>query len=86
MIRPSTSPCGSPIILVLKKDQTWRMCIDYRSLNKITINNRYPLPQIDDVLDQLQGERFFTKLDLRSEYHQVQIKEEEIWKTTLKIR
>jgi len=86
VIRPSTSPCGSPIILVLKKDQTWRMCIDYRSLNKITINNRYPLPQIDDVLDQLQGERFFTKLDLRSEYHQVQIKEEEIWKTTLKIR
>jgi hypothetical protein len=53
VIRPSTSPCGSPIIIVPKKDGTWRMCIDYRALNKITLKNRYPLPRIDDLLDQL---------------------------------
>jgi hypothetical protein len=80
VIRPSTSPCGSPIIIVPKKDGTWRMCIDYRALNKITLKNQYPLPRIDDLLDQLHHDKYFTKLDLKSGYHQVQVKEEDTWK------
>eukprot|EP00253_Pinus_taeda_P024048 PITA_24048 len=67
----STSPCGSPIIIVPKKDGTWRICIDYRALNKITLKNRYPLPRIDDLLHQLQQAKYFTKMDLKSRYHQV---------------
>nr|CAD1831224.1 unnamed protein product [Ananas comosus var. bracteatus] len=72
-IKPSSSPCDYPNVLVPKKDGGWRMCIDYRALNKITIKNRYPLPRIDDLLDQLKHARYFTKLDLNSSYHQVQI-------------
>jgi hypothetical protein len=72
-IRPKSSPCGSSIVLVQKKDRTWRLCIDYRALNKITVMNRYPIPRIDDLLDQLKGENLFKNIDLRSDYHQVPI-------------
>nr|CAD1816988.1 unnamed protein product [Ananas comosus var. bracteatus] len=85
-IKPSSSPYGSPIVFVPKKDGGWRMCIDYRALNKITIKNRYPLPRIDDLLDQLKHARYFTKLDLKSGYHQVQIREDDTWKTAFKTR
>jgi len=76
-IKPSTSPCGSPIILVRKKNGSWRMCIDYRALKKITIKNRYPLPCKDDLLDQLKEVVYFTKLNLHSGYHQVKFAEQD---------
>jgi hypothetical protein len=75
VIRSSSSPCGSLIVMVPKKDGTWRMCVGYRALNKITVKNRYPLPHTDDLLDQLKNVAYFTKLDLRSEYHQMRVTE-----------
>jgi hypothetical protein len=83
-IKPSSSAFGSPIVLVQKKDETWRLYIDYRALNKITIRNRYPIPKIDDLLDQLKGEKFFSKIDLKSGYHQIPIEPTDVWKTTFK--
>ncbi|GKB81871.1 putative reverse transcriptase domain-containing protein [Tanacetum coccineum] len=77
-IRPSSSPWGAPVLFVKKKDGSFRMCIDYRELNKLTINNRYPLPRIDDLFDQLQGSSVYSKIDLRSGYHQLRIREEDI--------
>jgi hypothetical protein len=74
-IRPSNSPWGAPVLFVKKKDGTLRLCIDYRQLNKVTVKNRYSLPQIDDLFDQLKGARVFSKIDLRSGYHQLRIKE-----------
>ena len=63
-IRPSTSPWGAPVLFVKKKDGTLRLCIDYRQLNKVTIKNKYPLPRIDDLFDQLQGAEYFSKIEL----------------------
>ncbi|KAJ0588019.1 putative nucleotidyltransferase, Ribonuclease H [Helianthus annuus] len=85
-IRPSTSPWGAPILFVKKNDGSYKMCIDYRELNKLTIKNRYPLPRIDDLFDQLQGATCFSKIDLRSGYHQLRIQEEDIPKTAFRTR
>ena len=73
-------------MLVQKKDGTWRLCIDYRALNKITVRNRYPIPRIDDLLDQLKGAKYFSKIDLKSGYHQVPIEYTDIWKIAFKSR
>jgi len=83
-IRPSNSPWG--VLFVKKKDGTFCLCIDYRQLNKVTMKNRYPLPRIDDLFDQLKGARVFSKIDLRSRYHQLRIKEQDIQKTTFRTR
>jgi hypothetical protein len=83
-IRQSSSPCGSSIILAQKKDGTWRLCINYWAMNKITVQNRYPIPRIDDLLDQLKGEKYFSKINLKSGYHQVPIEPSDVWKTAFK--
>ncbi|KAI3742464.1 hypothetical protein L1987_60147 [Smallanthus sonchifolius] len=85
-IRPSSSPCGAPVLFVKKKDGIFRMCIDYRELNKVTIKNCYPLPHIDDLFDQLQGSSFYSKIDIRSGYHQLRVRDEDISKTAFRTR
>ncbi|GJT10115.1 putative reverse transcriptase domain-containing protein, partial [Tanacetum coccineum] len=85
-IRPSSSPWGAPVLFVKKKDGSFRMCIDYRELNKLTMKNRYPLPRIDDLFDQLQGSSVYSKIDLRSGYHQLRVREEDILKTAFRTR
>ena len=85
-IRPSNSPCGAPMLFVKMKDGTWRLCIDYRQLNKVTIRNKYTLPRIDDLFDQLQGVKVFSKIDLRSGYYQLRIRESDIPKTAFRTR
>ena len=77
-IRPSVLPWGAPVLFVKKKDGSMRMCIDYRKLNKVTIKNKYPLPRIDDLFDQLQGAKVFSKIDLRSGYHQLRIRASDV--------
>jgi hypothetical protein len=81
-IRPSSSPFTSSMVLVKKKDATLRMCIDYRELNKNTIKNRYSIPRIDELIDELHGEVYFLKINLRSGYHQIQVREEDIHNTS----
>ncbi|GJR84113.1 putative reverse transcriptase domain-containing protein [Tanacetum coccineum] len=85
-IHPSSSSWGAPVFFVQKKDRSFRMCIDYRELNKLTVKNRYSLPRIDDLFDQLQGSSVYSKIDLRSGYHQLRIKEEDIPITTFRTR
>jgi hypothetical protein len=85
-IRPSVSPWGAPILFVKKKDGTLRLCIEFRQLNESIVKNKYPLPRIDDLFDQLRGENIFSNIDLRSRYHQVRIKEEGIHNTTFRTR
>ncbi|GKF74841.1 putative reverse transcriptase domain-containing protein [Tanacetum coccineum] len=83
-IRPSSSPWGAPVLFVKKKDGYFRMCIDYRELNKLTVKNRYPLSRIDDLFDQLQGSSVYSKIDLRSGYHQLRVRDEDIPKTAFR--
>ncbi|GJT36963.1 putative reverse transcriptase domain-containing protein [Tanacetum coccineum] len=85
-IRPSHSPWGAPVLFVKKKDSSMRMCIDYRELNKLTVKNRYPLPRIDDLFDQLQGTRYLSKIYLWSGYHQLRVHEDDIPKTAFRMR
>nr|GEZ68199.1 putative reverse transcriptase domain-containing protein [Tanacetum cinerariifolium] len=85
-IRPSVSPWGAPVLFDKKNDGSIRLCMDYRELNKITIRNRYPLPRIDDLFDQLQGAMHFSKIDLRSSYHQLRVKEQDVSKTAFRTR
>ena len=85
-IRPSTSPWGAPLLFVKKKDGSLRLCIDYRKLNRVTVKNRYPLPRIDDLFDQLRGAKVFSKIDLRSGYHQLRIRESDIATTAFRSR
>ncbi|RVW97780.1 Transposon Ty3-I Gag-Pol polyprotein [Vitis vinifera] len=85
-IRPSVSPWGAPVLFVKKKDGSMRLCIDYRELNKVTVRNKYPLPRIDDLFDQLQGACVFSKIDLRSGYHQLRVRGEDVPKTAFRTR
>ena len=85
-IRPSTSLWGAPVLFAKKKDRTLRLCIDYRQLNRVTIKNRYPLPRIDDLFDQLRGAPVYFKIDLCTGYHQVRVRETNIPKTAFKTR
>ncbi|GJT31461.1 putative reverse transcriptase domain-containing protein [Tanacetum coccineum] len=85
-IRPSSSPWGAPVLFFKKKDGSFRMCIDYHELNKLTVKNRYPLPRIDDLFDQLQGSNIYSKIDLRLGYHQLRVREQDIPKTAFRTR
>nr|GFB77779.1 putative reverse transcriptase domain-containing protein [Tanacetum cinerariifolium] len=85
-IRPSSSPWGAPVLFVKKKDGSFRMCIDYQELNKLTVKNRYPLPRVDDLFEQLQGSSICSKIDLRSGYHQLRVREQDISRTEFRTR
>ena len=85
-IRPSTSPWGAPVLFAKKKDKTLRLCIDYQQLNRVTIKNRYPLPRIDVLFDQFRGAQVYSKIDLRTGYHQLRVRETDIPKTAFRTR
>jgi len=85
-IRPSVSLWGALVLLVKKKDGSMRLCLDYRHLNKVTVKNRYPLPRIDDLMDQLVGAEVFSKIELRSRYHHIRVKAEDVSKTAFMTR
>jgi hypothetical protein len=85
-IRPNASPWGSPALIVPKKDGTQCLCVDYRALNAVTIKNKYPLPRIDDLMDQLRQAKYFSKVDLQSGYHHMKIRLEDIHKTAFVTR
>ena len=80
MVQPSSSPFCSPVLLVQKKDGSYCMCVDYRALNKNTIKNRFPVPRIEDLFDKLQGSSYFSRIDLKSGYHQICIVPEDVHK------
>jgi hypothetical protein len=85
-MKPSSSPWGAPILFLNKKDGVFRLCVDYRALNKVTIKNSYPLPLIDDICDRLTSAKFFTKIDLRSGYHQIRLDKDAIPMTAFRTR